>query len=84
VHSLETLLIGCGWSGDNIGCEWVQRGVIFVDHDETWKEYIKKVLGDTNVRGKPILVFDSRVLAHEELARVGGVEMEKQALYVLD
>lgn len=84
VHSLETLLIGCGWSEDGGCCEWVQRGVIFVDHDKTWKEYIRKRLEETKARGRPIWVFDCKILAYDALARVGEGEVEKQALYVMD
>jgi hypothetical protein len=82
LHSFEALLVGCGW-GDDGGCEWAERGVIFVDESEVegkqWKEYVLRTLEERERsvekggRGKQIWVFDVQVLWIEsEIGHVYG------------
>jgi len=47
VHSLESLLIACGWGVTGEGASpWVKGGVVFVDgHGEAVDERVKEVVG---------------------------------------
>lgn len=79
LHSLESLLFGCGWHPDELtGCDWIRRGVIFVDDsDDTgkhWKRYTLEKLEERKeiicrekkveeIRGKSIWVLDCRTLS---------------------
>lgn len=68
IHSVESLLSGCGWSKDVLGSSWVKRGVIFVDVSTTegnkWKDYALKVVEQrqrslpSEQARKPIWIFD--------------------------
>ncbi|KAL0953402.1 hypothetical protein HGRIS_004641 [Hohenbuehelia grisea] len=76
LHSLESLLVGCGWAEDTTrhvyeGCQWVNKGVIFVE-DEAWLSYVrqaftqrKAALGGRVGSSKPIWVFDIKMMNHE-------------------
>jgi DNA ligase-4 len=50
LHSLESLLLGCGWHQDTAELPWVERGVIFVDGGD-----MGKVLGLIEERRRTLL-----------------------------
>jgi DNA ligase-4 len=85
LHSLESLLTGCGWQGQGMNSSRIKRGVIFIDestiHGRSWKDYALKTLHERyelltrDVERGGIWVFDAKLLGYEALEMTeGGVE----------
>lgn len=82
LHSLESLMLGCGWQGGVAGR--MKYGVVFVDDSsasgKSWKAYALKMLQDKHaslapgISVMPIWVFESNVLGFEALEKVVDVE----------
>lgn len=81
LHSIESLLTGCGWHTDNPGSAWAKRGVVLVNEgDETgraWKSYTLKAIEERRamlsavgpfklLSPKPIWIFDVSTLTLEK------------------
>ncbi|RDB20889.1 DNA ligase [Hypsizygus marmoreus] len=87
LHSLESLLLGCGWSMTLGEAIWAERGIIFVDDSceagTRWKEHVLKTIQkrrDSLPGGqarKPIWIFDTTSWSCEN-------EVESRALHRLN
>lgn len=88
IHSLESLLAGCGWSKGVLGSSWVERGVMFVDvstvEGNKWKDYALEVVEQrrrslpSEQARKPIWIFDLKTWS---LSMEGH---HRTALYLLE
>jgi len=92
LHSLESLLVGCGWNaqdGEEIKlCGWVERGVIIIDtsesHGNDWRVYALGILEERRAmcanrkKGKPIWVFDATTLGPD-----AATKLESKVIYRL-
>jgi hypothetical protein len=93
LHSVNSLLTGCGWHTDDRGSVWAERGVIFVDESDemgkTWKSYAMKAIEERRARlttigpskslpRKPIWVFDIKTWTF------GNCDIQSQALACLE
>jgi len=91
VHSLESLLVGCGWE-DAVSSR-MKFGVIFVDDStfdgQCWKEYALKTLQERHMllepdtKRKRIWVFDAKLLAFDALERTEG-DVDGLASWIFD
>ena len=81
LHSIESLLAGCGWHADGAGSAWVTRGVVFLDESDDmgnkWKSYAVNVIEHLqkthkaisslkSLARKPIWIFDIKSWTLEE------------------
>lgn len=82
LHSLESLLLGCGWEAGNVVSQ-MKYGVVFVDDStvdgKSWNEYTMKTLGERHrslagTSVMPIWVFDAKLLGFEALEKTEEVE----------
>jgi DNA ligase-4 len=72
LHSLESLLAGCGWQAGGAVPSRIKRGVVFIDEStsdrKSWKEYALKTLQERHAllapqtTRKQIWVFDAKLL----------------------
>jgi DNA ligase 4 len=80
LHSLESLLTGCGWQSQGVA---MKHGVVFVDQStsyggRSWKEYTLKTLQERHAlltpatRRNPIWVFDVVLLGFDALETTEG------------
>jgi DNA ligase-4 len=71
LHSVESLLTGCGWHIKDPSSAWAKRGVVFVDESDMmgkkWKSYAMEAIEERRARltiirpsqsRKPIWIFD--------------------------
>jgi len=86
LHSMESLLMGCGWHQDTkIVCDWVECGIVFVDDSEDggkeWKRYALEMLRERGATvakggmGKPIWIFNTWTLGFD------ADDIESKALF---
>ena len=90
VHTLESLLAGCGWQGAIVPSKKT-HGIIFVDetteHGKDWKQYALETLQEKHSQlvqksgYLPIWVFEEQVLAFDTLLMLTG-KMEDVALQI--
>ncbi|KAF8074808.1 hypothetical protein FPV67DRAFT_1777589 [Lyophyllum atratum] len=88
LHSVESLLTGCGWCVDACGSTWADKGVIFVDEsDAAGKDFADQSLRTIQERllplpakgsRKTIWIFDTRSWTFDR------ENIEGQALHRLD
>ena len=92
VHTLEAVMIACGWDATP-PCSWAKRGVVFVDASDESHTLLKGILAELagqrtallkrrSVAGlKPILVFDMKMLAYDALHEtLSADEVESRAI----
>lgn len=87
LHSLESLLLGCGWHAEAHESPWAVCGVIYIDGSDAvgteWKGHVLKVLQERQASvpaggaRRPIWVFDSKRWQFDE------DKIEAQALWQL-
>ena len=64
LHSVESLLLGCGWHTDSPGAMSVGRGVVFVDDKVGWRDTVLRLIEERrsklspNQPRKTIWIFD--------------------------
>ena len=90
LHSIESLLTGCGWDIDDAGSAWAKRGVIFVDESDDmgkeWMSYTMEAIEERQARlinskalsRKPIWIFDIKTWA------LGTCDIQNHALHCLE
>lgn len=91
VHTLESLLAGCGWQGTIIVPRKKTHGIVFVDEaterGRDWKRYALKTLQEKHSQlvqksgYLPIWILEERVLAFNTLPTFTG-KMEDVALQI--
>lgn len=84
LHSLESLMLGCGWQSGNIPSR-MKYGVVFVDDStasgRSWKEYALRTLQEKHASltpgtgAIPIWVFKANVLEFEALEQEVNVDV---------
>ncbi|KAI0955281.1 hypothetical protein AcW1_006907 [Taiwanofungus camphoratus] len=96
VHGLNCFLQACGWCIPDLstpGCEWIQRGVVFIDDNneddgKQWMDYALKTLIKRRAslvsltgtgKSKPVWVFSMKLLSFEELGRLDE-DIESRAI----
>jgi len=93
LHSLESLLAGCGWQVNGTASNRMKYGVVFVDdsstHGKSWKEYASKTLQErhalltSDARRNQVWVFDVKLLGFDALETTEG-EVEQLAIWRFD
>jgi DNA ligase-4 len=93
LHSLESLLAGCGWQAQEVTPSRTKHGVIFIDdstiHGRSWKDYALKTLQERHELLTPdmkrggIWVFDAKLLGYAALETTEG-EVEHLAPWRFD
>ncbi len=96
VHSLDALLVACGWTNPgNQPCNWAEYGVVFVDDTDSsspyqWMDFPLKrlmegrrmVIENPNQHSQciPIWVFSLKMFNISELEMDAGVDVARRAL----
>ncbi|KAF9457521.1 hypothetical protein BDZ94DRAFT_1272939 [Collybia nuda] len=74
IHSVDSLLAGCGWSKGTPGSSWVEHGIIILDscteQGKKWQEYVLEVVEQqrrnllvaNEQTRKPIWMIDSKTM----------------------
>ncbi|KIM90611.1 hypothetical protein PILCRDRAFT_1874 [Piloderma croceum F 1598] len=93
LHSLESLLTGCGWQAQGVTSSRIKRGVIFIDEStirgRSWKDYALKTLQERyelltpGVKRGGIWVFDAKLLGYGALETTEGA-VERLVLWRFD
>ncbi|PCH44474.1 hypothetical protein WOLCODRAFT_105197 [Wolfiporia cocos MD-104 SS10] len=97
VHGLESFLQACNWTETHDharGCDWIKRGVVFIDDigaGKEWLDFPVKMLidrrssllhRDEHTTFTPIWIFSIKLLGYEELSK-RTASIESQALFRL-